>query len=183
MSNLEKKMFEIPLHIGMRKVKTLLSIVTGFLVWQLFRLVVPGLTVHPYFTYIYSMLEVRESSEKTREMSGRRLKVTIIGLLLGFAFLILTDYLTKRISLIWIKTVIELALILLGVLLTLVIAESAGCKTSCGLTAIVFIVVVVSHTTEDIYFYALQRLVQTLVGLFSAWLINVKIFPYPRKKA
>lgn len=169
-------------HIGMRKIKTLLSILVGFLTWQLIRVCIPGLAVHPYLTYIYGMVEIRDSSAKTKEMGGRRFKITLIGLVVGVVFLLLKDFLDKQVSLSWIRALIEISLVMLGVLITISIAEKADCKTSCGLAAIVFIVVVLNHTTEDVFSYALMRFVQTMLGLFSAWLINVKLFPYPRKK-
>ena len=39
----------------------------GFCLWQLIRLFVPGLEVHPIFIYIYGMMEIRETSEKKRK--------------------------------------------------------------------------------------------------------------------
>ena len=54
------------LHIGMRKIKTLLTIFIGFLLWQLVRLFFPNLEVHPLFTYAYGILEIRDTSEHTK---------------------------------------------------------------------------------------------------------------------
>lgn len=54
-------------HVGMRKVKSILAIFCGFCLWQLIRLFVPGLEVHPIFIYIYGMMEIRETSEKQRK--------------------------------------------------------------------------------------------------------------------
>ena len=57
-------------HIGMRKVKSVLAIFAGFCLWQLLRLVIPGLETHPILIYIYGMIEIRETSEKPRTMAG-----------------------------------------------------------------------------------------------------------------
>ena len=170
------------LHIGMRKWKSVLAILTGFLIWQGLRLFFPQLEIHPYYIYIYSVIEIRGSSEKTKEMSSRRAKSTLIGLATGLSFLLLGEHLGQLIHGQWLRVIMELALILLGLLLTLTMAEKARCKSSCGIAAVIFIVVIVAHTSGDVYLYALQRLVQTFIGLFVAWLINVKLFPYPGNK-
>lgn len=60
-------------HVGMRKVKSILAIFCGFCLWQLIRLFVPGLEVHPIFIYIYGMMEIRETSEKTKENGKMRI--------------------------------------------------------------------------------------------------------------
>ena len=64
-------------HIGMRKWKSVLAIFISFLLWQLIRLVFPELEVHPIYMYIYSFLEIRDSSEKTVEFSGKRIKANL----------------------------------------------------------------------------------------------------------
>ena len=63
-----------PVHIGMRKIKTLLTIFVGFVIWQIFRIFFPDLEVHPLFTYAYGILEIRDTSEHTKTYSVQRLK-------------------------------------------------------------------------------------------------------------
>ena len=80
-------------HIGMRKVKSVLAILAGFLLWQLLRLLVPGLEVHPIFIYIYGMIEIRETSEKTRDYGRMRILATFVAIGIGLPFMILTFFL------------------------------------------------------------------------------------------
>jgi len=61
--DLKKAAFYLP-HIGKRKLKSILALLVGFGLWQLVRLVVPGLEVHPIYIYIYGIIEMRENSEK-----------------------------------------------------------------------------------------------------------------------
>ena len=68
-------------------------------------------------------------------------------------------------------------------LLTLEVAEKVGCKAFCGLAAAIFIILIISYTTDRVFLYALLRCVQTIAGVFIAWLLNVKIFPYHGNKA
>ena len=67
-------------------------------------------------------------------------------------------------------------------LLTLEVAQKVGCKAFCGLSAAIFIVLLVSYTTDRVFVYALLRCVQTIAGVFIAWLLNVKLFPYHGKQ-
>ena len=77
----------------------------------------------------------------------------------------------------------DLSVIMVGTLLTLLLAEKVGCKTFCGLAAAIFVILMVSHSNDDPYLYALLRASQTMMGVFNAWLINVKLWPYPGKDA
>lgn len=43
-------------HIGWRKIKSIIAIFVGFCFWQILRLFMPGLEVHPIFIYIYGMI-------------------------------------------------------------------------------------------------------------------------------
>ena len=81
------------LHIGRRKLKSIFAMFLGFCFWQLLRLMVPGLEPHPLFIYIYAMMEIRESSEKTRVNGKKRILATLIAIGVGLPFLLLTDLL------------------------------------------------------------------------------------------
>jgi len=168
-------------HIGMRKVKSLLAIVIAFLLWQLVRLFFPELEVHPIFMYIYSMIEIRDSSEKTVTLGKRRIKATFTALGVGLPTLALLDLVLSRANGAFAQVLCELTLMLLGVLLTLEVAEAVGCQNLCGLSAAVFIVLYVTHADSGRYVYSLLRALQTVAGVAVAWVVNVKLFPYPGK--
>lgn len=171
-------------HIGMRKVKSLLAVFAGFWIWQLIRLAVPGLELHPIYIYIYGIIEIRDSSEKTLDFGKLRIKCTFTALGLGLPLLFLNTYLQSIIPLAWADIAVELAIILLGTLLVLVVAEKVGCRVFCGLAAAIFVILIVSQSDGEPWTYSLLRAAQTLIGVFIAWLINVKLFPYagPKKE-
>ena len=77
------------LHIGRRKLKSIFAMFLGFCFWQLLRLVLPELEMHPLFIYIYAMMEIRESSEKTRVSGKKRILATLIAIGVGLPFLLL----------------------------------------------------------------------------------------------
>lgn len=169
-------------HIGMRKIKTLLSVFIGFWLWQGIRLFFPGLERHPIFIYIYGIIEIRDSSEKTKDFGKARIKATFTALCIGLPLLALSELVIGHFSAQWLRIAIELAIMLFGVLVTLVIAEKVGCKVFCGLAAAIFLIIFISHNDEDRYVYSVLRALQTILGVFVAWLVNVVLFPYPGKK-
>ena len=174
--------FRLP-HVGFRKIKSVLAIFVGFWFWQLMRLIFPELEVHPIFIYIYGMIEIRDTSEKTVDFGKKRIKSTFTALGVGIPSMILLEALKGIAPEGWLHIALELAIIIGGVLLTLEVAQKVGCKAFCGLAAAIFIVLLVSYTTDRVFVYALLRCVQTIAGVFIAWLLNVKIFPYHGKKA
>ena len=168
-------------HIGLRKVKSLVAIFVGFWIWQLVRLFFPDLEVHPLFIYIYGIIEIRATSEKTVEFGGLRIRATFTAMGVALPLIALLIFLQGQIGPQWGKIGVELALLLLGTLLALIVAEKVGCKTFCGLSAAIFIILMLYHADDDRYIYSVLRAFQTIMGVFVAWLINVKLFPYPSK--
>lgn len=169
-------------HVGKRKLKSLLSLFVGFWVWQLIRLFLPALEVHPLYIYIYCILEIRDSSEKTVSFGKRRLKATFTALTIGLLFVLLGTYLKSLTKLAFLHVAIELGLILLGALVVMCATELLGCKNFCGLGTVVFIILMVCHADDESLLYAILRASQTVIGVFIAWVINVKLFPYPKKE-
>ncbi len=169
---------ESDFRIGMRKIKSILAICIGFAIWQIIRIPFPDLEVHPIFVYLYGMLEIRETSEKTKMMGIRRLKATAVGLLVGLPVLAIFIYLREFIKPEWLQIGFQLLLILVGTLLTLTLGKIVGCDTLTGIAAMVFIIMMVSHVNHERYFHAVLRASQTIIGISVAWLLNVKLFPY-----
>ena len=170
------------LHIGRRKLKSLLAVFLGFCFWQLLRLVLPELETHPLFIYIYAMIEIRESSKKTKENGKKRIWATLIAIGVGMPFLLLTDLLRNTEHMMWEKGWYEIAILLAGTLAVLCVAEWANCRDYCGLSASIAVILLISHFESSVYLRSLMRAVQTVVGVSIAWLVNVKLFPYPATK-
>lgn len=166
-------------HIGMRKVKSILAIFIGFWLWQLIRLLVPGLEVHPTFIYIYGLIEIRETSEKTKDMGRRRILATLCAIFVGLPLTFLYNLLKPLFTASWIQAGAELAILLAGTLVTLIVAELAKCGNLCGISAIVFVLLALKHFESSMYLYSLMRVFQTLLAIAVAWLLNVKLLPYP----
>lgn len=170
------------LHIGMRKVKSLIAIVIGFCVWQGIRLFFPDLEVHPLYIYIYSFLEVRDTSEKTKTLGMQRIRATLIGIALGLPALILRIWLHSNLESEGLLVVLDLVMILAGVLAALQIAPHFRCGAMTGIAAVIYIILLIYHADDGRYLYALLRASQTLIGVLVAWIVNVWLFPYHGNK-
>ena len=170
------------LHIGMRKVKSLIAIIIGFCVWQAIRLLFPDLEVHPLYIYIYSFLEVRDTSEKTKTLGMQRIRATFVGIALGLPMLFLRIWLHSRFESEELLVALDLAMVLVGVLAALQIAPHFRCGAMTGIAAVVYIILLIYHADDGRYLYALLRASQTLIGVFVAWIVNVWLFPYHGNK-
>lgn len=168
-------------HIGMRKIKSIVAIFIGFCLWQTIRLFLPGLEVHPIFIYIYGMIEIRETSDKTKNYGRMRIMATFTAIGVGLPFMALLDYLEGVVNAEWQKTGVEITLILVGALVVLVVAELVKCRIYCGLAAAIYIILMVTHIDTSMYLYSIMRAFQTIIGVSIAWFINVKLLPYPAK--
>ena len=168
-------------HIGMRKIKSVLAIFVGFWIWQGLRLLVPGLEVHPLFIYIYGMIEIRESSDKTVNYGRMRIVATVTAIVIGLPFMLLTDWLRPNVADTWMKTGLEITFLVIGALLVLCVAEAVKCQAYCGLSAAIYIILMLSHFEKSVYLYSIMRAIQTVIGVGVAWFINVKLLPYPPK--
>jgi len=169
------------LHIGMRKVKSLIAIIIGFCIWQGIRLIFPELEVHPLYIYIYSFLEVRDTSEKTKTLGMRRIRATLIGIALGLPMLVLRIWLHNNLQSENLLVLLDLIMVLAGVLVALQIAPYFHCGAMTGIAAVVYIIMLIYHADDGRYLYALLRASQTLIGVFVAWIVNVWMFPYNGK--
>lgn len=173
---------EQPIHIGMRKAKSVLAVFVGFCLWQLIRLVIPGLEVHPIYIYIYGIIEMRETSDKTINFGLRRIKATFTAIIVGLPLLILSAHIQEQVANEGLVILIQLATILIGVTLALIAADSVGCKNFCGLAAAIVVILIVSHSHDEPILYSCLRAFETILGVFVAWLINVRWFPYTGPK-
>lgn len=163
-------------HIGMRKVKSALALLVSFVLWQGVRLVFPSLEVHPIFVYIYSLMEIRDSSQETADKSKPQIGATFLALGVGLALFTLSELLKGFLPPGWPRTLMDVAMLMVGVIIMFLMAEATRYKEYSGLAASIVIVMLLPG--EGKLVYALLRGGQTVAGIFIAWLINVKLLPY-----
>ena len=178
-------MDKLPKIWGTRKLKSVFALLFSFALWQIIRLIIPiDLDIHPLFAYIYAVIEIRQTSNKTEEFGLLRIKATLVGLSVGLLILPLSVYLGGLLNYNTISIFVDLTLIAIGVFFSLWLAQVFKCKMFCGIAAIIFIICIVRDRNSDvnIYLYAILRIVQTLLGVFSAWIVNKYILMNPKEK-
>ena len=164
---------EFKIRIGMRKIKSILAIVLSFVAWQGMRLFMPELEMHPIFAYVYSIIEMRESLQKTKDMGKLRIRATAVGLVIGLAFVFFAVCITPDIKAEFWQATAELVFILLAALCSLCVAELLRCKEFCGAAAIITVICIVSQNQDNVFLYAVMRATQTAIGVCAAMLVNL----------
>ena len=76
----------------------------------------------------------------------------------------------------WVNTAVEVAVLLFGILVMLVVGESLG--LNCPVACAVCVAMVSRYFNDGRYLYSILRSTYTIISVFSAWLVNVKLFPY-----
>ena len=163
---------KVKLHIGMRKIKSVLALFISFVFWQGLRVFFPILETHPIFAYVYSIIEMRESPEKTKDAGKLRLLATVIGLAVGLVFVFCSVHVNALFEKETVCAFFELVFIMAAALFALIVAEISGCKEFCGAAAIISVICMVSHDKESVLLYAVMRALQTVIGVLAAILVN-----------
>ena len=163
---------DLSFHIGMRKLKSLLAVIFVFIIWQLIRLPLPSLEVHPVFAYMYAILEMRDNPEETKSLGRLRIKCTIIGLVVGLLFLTFSIYLGINDHTEFPFILLEFLILLIACFVSLSISEFFNCKSFCGIAAIITAICIVSIHGTNPYLYAIMRTFQTLIGVGLATFVN-----------
>ena len=167
------KFNKIP-RIGMRKIKSAIAVVLSFFLWQLVRIPFPQFEIHPLFGYIYSVSEMRATVEDSKKFGWWRIKATFIGLGLGLCALPISVSYGTYAGESFTYVLVDIVIFVLGVLIALWLADWLKCGNMCGLAAMIFLICLVRDRSArvDIYLYAILRVIETLIGVFSAWLVN-----------
>ena len=144
------------IHIGMRKIKSLLAVALSFFVWQAIRFFLPMIEPHPIFAYVYSIVDMRADASQTQSFGRQRIKATLIGLVMGLIFIALSVFVGSKIENENLRIFVEFVFILLAVLSSLCVAEMLGCKNFCGVAAYISVIYMVLHSGDDIFLYAIM---------------------------
>ena len=179
--NYKMKFQKIP-RLGMRKIKSVSAVVLSFLIWQIIRIPFPSLEIHPLFGYIYSISEMRNTPQETKKFGWWRIKATLIGLITGLCALPISVYYGAYAGDSIIFMIVDIGLFVLGILLSLTLAELFKCGKLCGIAAMVFVICLVRdrNANVNIYLYAILRVIETLLGVFSAWVVNNFVSERPK---
>lgn len=157
-------------HIGMRIVKTVLAVfVCSILGW------LRGETA--FFSMIAAVLCMQKSAEKTLATSFNR----VIGTAVGGAYGVIVLFLETQFRL---QRILPLFYLIVSLMLIPVILTATGIKkpSVAAFACVVFLSTTVYHVGDaDPYTYALNRMLDTVIGIVVALIVNLAM-PGPKTK-
>lgn len=168
--------------VGMRNIKSALSVLIMFLVWQAVRLYFTELDMHPLYGYLTVLLAMRDTVDNSLNYGKMRIKTTFIGLAIGLAFIAINIRLQEIASSEYMGNIYELILIVVGTSVSLHAAYLLKSKNLCAIAGAVFLVSIVRRDSDSRYLYAVLRVFQTIIGLGVSLVINKYVFPYKKQK-
>lgn len=162
MDETNKKKDEKVKIVGMRVVKTVIAVYICFLI-GFFR------TSLPFYSSIAAILSMQSDSKNSLVVGKNRIKGTLIGGLYGFMVM-------SFINLIGIKIFGHIYYLILSLSLIPIIYTNVYAKThtSTYISCVVFLSITVAHGGDSSpMYFALNRVVDTLIGIGVSWIINM----------
>lgn len=159
--------------IGLRTIKTAIAV---FLCLLLF----PN---EPFFACMTSIFCVQDTVSNSINMAINRGLGTMLGAIIGLTFLILCRFFTFEIDTYPISKLLVYITIALGIIVVIYICNLIKRPGAINISCIAFLAVTTIHAFTDPIFYATNRIIETLFGIFIGLLVNKLILPPNSNKA
>lgn len=156
--------------IGLRNIKTALAVVICMLIFKF----IGG--ENPFYACIAAVICMKDTVSSSFTMGKNRLIGTVIGAVFGTIFIYILINLTILDTYIPFVTGVGIVL----VIYTCNIFSKPGAVT---IACIVFLVIMVNYSGPQSYAYALNRSIDTAVGIIVAILVNKYVNPPKEKNA
>ncbi|MEM1484531.1 FUSC family protein [Oscillospiraceae bacterium PP1C4] len=150
------------LHVGMRNIKTALSILICLLLYQF----VPG---NVSYACIAALIAMQSTLEESLEQGRNRIVGTVIGGIFGAAFASLN--IASNMPLLRIFS------ISIGVTILILVCNLIGKRGAIVMGCVTYLVIVLATQQENFWIYALQRVVDNTIGILVAVAVNLTIRP------
>ena len=168
-------------HIGMRIIKTAVAVMLAYGIFLPFGLMYDTETYHgvlgqmgPLYACIACIVCMQSTLGQTVQSGVSRLIGVAIGGVLGVATLLLGDRLDNGLLVLPILGVLCVA----GMWISLLIQRPVACVMACIVPCVILITGV---TGADRYYYAAARIIETVIGVCVAMLVN-KLLPDHREE-
>ena len=169
-------------HVGMRIVKTAVAVMIAYGIFLPFGLLYDAETYRgvlgqmgPLYACIACIVCMQSTLGQTVASGVSRLIGVAIGGVLGVATLLLGDLLEEPLIVLPILGLLCVA----GMWISLLIRRPAACVMACIVPCVILVTGV---TGADRYYYAAARIIETVVGVCVAMLVNT-ILPDHREEA
>jgi len=123
--------------------------------------------VSPFYACIASVLSMQDTPENSWKYGKTRLKATLLGGIVGIVFIFLNQ-LTFDWKLMPIITP-------LGIIASIYLCNLVNWKAASGTACVVYCSVLINHS-DDMYVFALNRMIETAIGVLVAVLVNKFLF-------
>ena len=164
--------FEFP-KIGLRTTKTALAV---FLCLLLF----PN---EPFFACLTVVFCVQDTVSNSIKMAMNRGIGTVLGATIGLLFLIICRFLTYNIEPYFIRKFLVYLTIAIGIIAVIYSCNLIKKPGAINVSCIAFLGITTIHAFGEPIYYAVNRTIETLFGIFIALLVNKFIAPPKQKKA
>lgn len=144
-------------YIGMRNIKTALSVVISVIVADIFNL------ESAFFVATGALISMETTVKKGIKAGVYRVLGTVIGGLMGVVMYLIDPG--------------NLFLIFIGIVILISLLNILKWHDCISMACVVFCVIMISMTSDDIIHYAFQRTFDTIVGIVIAIAINYVISP------
>lgn len=156
--------------IGLRTIKTALAV---FLCLLLF----PN---EPFFACLTTVFCIQDTVSNSVTMAINRGLGTILGAIIGLLFLIVCRFLTYNIDIYIIRKLFVYITISIGIICVICLCNLLKKPGAINISCIAFLAVTTAHAFANPIHYSLNRIIETLFGIFIGLLVNKFISP-PKK--
>lgn len=147
--------------IGQRNIKTALSVFICILLFEL-----TGNESSASYACIAAIMSVQETIERSVDTGTHRISGTFVGAILGVLFIFLGNCFD-------LQMISKSILISVVIILIIFFYNAFEKQDSIAICCMVFIVIALNYVNnESAYLYALERTIDTLIGVIVALLIN-----------
>lgn len=143
-------------HIGMRNIKTSISIILCVLLFKILG------RESPFYACLAALVTIQSSISKSYTAGNNRLIGTALGSIVGLIF----SYIAKP------SFYLHAILIGLGISLLIYLLDILNKNASINISCIVFIAIMINTKGAPSYLYAINRLIDTYIGIAVSLLIN-----------
>ncbi len=145
------------MKIGMRSIKTAISVFICLILSKLFNV------EYPFYAAIAAVISMQSSITNSLKVGKNRMLGTFIGAVVGLLLALIKPE--------------SIILTSIGIIIVIYICNLLKWKGSVSIAGIVFISIMVNLGERDPLFYSINRLADTLLGIIVAMAVNYFIVP------
>jgi len=153
--------------IGLRTIKTALAVFLCLLFFP----------SEPFFACLTAVFCIQDTVSNSVKIAINRGLGTILGGVIGLLFLIACRFLTYNINIYIVRKFLVYLTIAIGIIAVIYLCNLIKKPGAINISCIAFLAVTTVHAFGDPVYYTINRIIETLFGIFVALLVNKFILP------